>query len=105
MSFGRFAPFVRRGKRGPTAQILTLRRFMTGLSVEMAALAKRWGSNEPAHVHVGRNDLSAKFWLRPVALVRNFGFPAHELRRIRALIEEHLASLLEAWNGHIGAKR
>lgn len=61
--------------------------------------------NEPAHVHVDRDDLSAKFWLQPVALVRNFGFPAHELRRIRNLIEEHQASLLEAWNGHIGAKR
>ncbi len=61
--------------------------------------------NEPAHVHVDRDDLSAKFWLQPVALVRNFGFPAHELRRIRTPIEEHQASLLEAWNGHIGAKR
>ena len=61
--------------------------------------------NEPAHVHVDRNDLSAKFWLQPVALVRNFGFPAHELRRIRALIDEHEASLLEAWDGHFGAAR
>lgn len=61
--------------------------------------------NEPAHVHVDRNDLSAKFWLQPVALVRNFGFPAHELRRIRTLIEEHQARLMEAWNGHIGGKR
>jgi len=61
--------------------------------------------NEPAHVHVDRDDLSAKFWLQPVALARNFGFPAHELRRIRALIEEHRANLLEAWNGYIGAKR
>ena len=61
--------------------------------------------NEPAHVHVDRDDLSAKFWLRPVALAWNFGFPAHELRRIRALIEEHQGHLLEVWNGHIGAQR
>ena len=27
--------------------------------------------NEPPHVHVDRDNLSAKFWLRPVALARN----------------------------------
>jgi hypothetical protein len=27
--------------------------------------------NEAAHVHVDRDDLSAKFWLIPVALARN----------------------------------
>ena len=61
--------------------------------------------NEPPHVHVDRDNLSAKFWLQPVALARNFGFQAHELRRIRALIEEHRARFLEVWNGHIGAQR
>lgn len=61
--------------------------------------------NEPPHVHVDIDNLSAKFWLRPVALARNFGFPAHELRRIRALIEEHLVRLLKVWNGHIGTQR
>ena len=47
----------------------------------------------------------AKFWLQPVALARNFGFPAHELRRIRILIEEHQTRFLEVWNGHIGTQR
>jgi len=61
--------------------------------------------DEPPHVHVDRDTLSAKFWLRPVALARNFGFQAHELRRIRALIEEHQARFLEVWNGYIGAQR
>jgi len=28
--------------------------------------------NEAPHVHVDRDDLSAKFWLDPVQLVRNF---------------------------------
>jgi len=32
--------------------------------------------NEPPHIHVERDDLSAKFWLDPVALARNFGFSA-----------------------------
>jgi hypothetical protein len=61
--------------------------------------------NEPPHVHVDRDDLSAKFWLQPLALARNFGFPPRELRRIRVLIEENLEKLLEAWHGHISAKR
>ena len=61
--------------------------------------------NEPPHVHVDRGKLSATFWLRPVALARNFGFTAPELRRIRALIEEHRARILEVWHGHIGTQR
>jgi hypothetical protein len=61
--------------------------------------------NEPPHVHVDRDNRSAKFWLQPVALARNFGFPAHELRRIRILIEEHQTRFLEVWNGHIGTQR
>jgi len=50
-------------------------------------------------VHVDRDDLSAKFWLSPVALARNFGFSAVELRRIESLVEEHQAEFLEQWNG------
>jgi hypothetical protein len=61
--------------------------------------------NEPPHVHVDRDNLSAKFWLQPLALARNFGFSPRELRRIRAVIEQNLEKLLEAWNGHIGAQR
>jgi hypothetical protein len=38
--------------------------------------------DEPRHVHVDRDNLSAKFWLEPVTLVRNFGFSAIELGRI-----------------------
>ncbi len=38
--------------------------------------------NEPPCVHVDRDDDSVKFWLNPVALVRNFGSNAAELRGI-----------------------
>jgi hypothetical protein len=58
--------------------------------------------NEPPHVHVDRDNLSAKFWLSPVALARNFGFSAVELRRVESLVEDHQLQLLEAWNGHFG---
>ena len=58
--------------------------------------------NEPRHVHVDRDDLSAKFWLEPVALARNLGFSPKELGRIQRIINRHRADLVEAWNGHHG---
>lgn len=58
--------------------------------------------NEPPHVHVDRDERSAKFWLRPVALNRNLGFGAAELRRIERLVREHSTEFLEAWHGYFG---
>jgi hypothetical protein len=58
--------------------------------------------NEPPHVHVDRDERTAKFWLGPVALARNLGFAARELRRIEQLVEEHEAALIEAWNEYFG---
>ena len=45
--------------------------------------------DEPPHVHVDRDDASAKFWLDPVGLARNLGFPAHELHKIERIIRDH----------------
>ena len=59
-------------------------------------------SHEPAHVHVDRDDLSAKFWLSPVALARNLGFVASELRRIERIVQDHQAQLLEKWDEEYG---
>jgi Domain of unknown function (DUF4160) len=58
--------------------------------------------NEPPHVHVEREALSAKFWLNPVGLARNFGFSARELRHIEELIRQHQTELSEAWDGYFG---
>ena len=55
---------------------------------------------EPAHVHVSRENMEAKFWLEPIALARNYGFGARELNRIQAIIEEYLEQILESWNEH-----
>ena len=49
--------------------------------------------NEPAHVHVDRDDQSAKFWLATVALTRNLGFNAVELRRILRLLIQNQPQL------------
>jgi hypothetical protein len=56
--------------------------------------------NEPPHVHVDRDDLSAKFWLNPVGLARNLGFNARELLRIERVVAENQTQLLEAWHGY-----
>ncbi|MDX6405302.1 MAG: hypothetical protein QOH70_2757 [Blastocatellia bacterium] len=58
--------------------------------------------NEPSHVHIDRDNVSAKFWLNPVGLARNLGFSARELRQIDRIIREHRNELLEAWNGYFG---
>jgi hypothetical protein len=57
---------------------------------------------EPAHVHVDRDELSAKFWLQPVRFASNYGFPARELRVIETIITEHQDVLLRAWNDFFG---
>lgn len=58
---------------------------------------------EPPHVHVDRDNLSAKFWLDHVKLAHNFGFNANELRRVQSLVKEHQTELLEAWYGYFGS--
>jgi len=59
--------------------------------------------NEPPHVHVDRDDHSAKFWLDPVALARNLGFKPKELRVIEALLVANHETLIDGWRDHMGA--
>jgi hypothetical protein len=56
--------------------------------------------NEPPHIHIDRDNLSAKFWLEPVALAKNIGFRAKELRKLESLVRENQTKLVEAWNGY-----
>ena len=58
--------------------------------------------NEPAHIHVARDDLEAKLWLNPVSLAKNYGFPSNELNELAQLVEEHKTLLEEAWNHYHG---
>lgn len=53
--------------------------------------------NEPPHIHVDRDDQSAKLWLEPVALAVNLGFGPAALRRVQRLVAENRALLLENW--------
>ena len=54
--------------------------------------------NEPPHVHVDRDNQSAKFWINPVSLARNLGFSPKELRKIQRILLENQEELLEVWN-------
>jgi hypothetical protein len=58
---------------------------------------------EPRHVHVDREDNTAKFWLTPVALAANIGFRAKELRYLQRLVAERAAQFLEAWDDYFGS--
>ena len=55
-------------------------------------------SNEPPHIHIDRDNLSAKFWLQSVSLAQNIGFPAKELRKLQSMVIENQTQLLEAWH-------
>jgi len=59
-------------------------------------------SREPAHVHVRRENMVAKFWLEPVVLERPGGFKSHELDKMGRLVQENRDLLLERWHEHFG---
>ena len=57
-------------------------------------------SEEPPHVHVERDDYTAKFWLNPVRLQSSRGFKPVEIRRIQRLVEEHREALRRRWDAY-----
>ena len=58
--------------------------------------------SEPAHIHVRRDNMVAKFWLEPVALERAGGFGRVELNAIAKLVQEHRVQFLESWYEFFG---
>jgi hypothetical protein len=55
---------------------------------------------EPPHIHVKRERTVAKFWLSPISLVKNKGFPEHELAGIERLVVQHQEELIQGWHDH-----
>ncbi len=64
----------------------------------MGAEGYDWGGDEPRHIHVERDNDTAKFWLDPVRFQRNRGFSKRELNRIQRPVEEHSEELLQSWD-------
>ena len=52
---------------------------------------------EPVHIHVERDNDIAKIWLEPVRLYSSEGFSRRDINRIRRLIEDNQATILESW--------
>lgn len=57
---------------------------------------------EPPHVHVDRDEATAKFWLDDPTLARSRGFRPKDIGVILRVITEHREALLEAWDDHFG---
>lgn len=55
-------------------------------------------SAEPAHIHIQRERMLAKFWLKPVSLASSTRFSPKEL--LQLLVIENRELFLEAWNEH-----
>jgi hypothetical protein len=56
--------------------------------------------DEPAHVHVEREEAEAKFWLDPVSLENSDGFGRVEIGRIESLVAKNETGLLRAWHDY-----
>ena len=55
-------------------------------------------NQEPAHIHIQRERMLAKFWLNPVALASSTRFSSKELRKLEQLVVDNRNVFLEAWN-------
>ena len=54
--------------------------------------------DEPAHIHVEREDKVAKFWLDPIRLQRSGGFSRRDIGRIQKVLRARHDELLKSWN-------
>ncbi len=60
-------------------------------------------NGEPAHIHIQRERMLAKFWLNPVMLASSIRFSSKELRRLEQLVIENRYTFLEAWNEYFSS--
>ena len=54
--------------------------------------------DESPHIHVERDDNTAKFWLNPVRFENSGGFSREEITRIQKIVEDHQTEFLKSWN-------
>jgi len=53
-------------------------------------------------VHVERERSSAKFWIRPVVLVRSHSFARSELLDMQRIVVENEQRFRKAWDDYFG---
>jgi len=58
---------------------------------------------EPMHIHVGNENLEAKFWLKPeVRVAYNDGCDARTLRELLVIVEANKDRIERAWDEFFG---
>ncbi len=58
---------------------------------------------EPMHIHVEKDEVEAKFWLKPeVRVAYNDGYDARTLRELLEVIEANKGRIERAWNEFFG---
>ena len=58
---------------------------------------------EPVHIHVEKDDMEAKFWLKPkLQLAYNDGYSARTLRELLEMVELNKDRIERAWNEYFG---
>ena len=58
---------------------------------------------EPAHIHIQRDRMLAKFWLNPVSIAGSTRFSPRDLRKIEELVVENRDTLMESWNEYFSS--
>lgn len=58
--------------------------------------------HEPPHIHIEKADGIAKWWLAPAREAWSEGFSRAQRNRIRAIILEHEAEFIDAWDRYFG---
>ena len=61
-------------------------------------------ANEPPHIHIDKDDSSAKFWLTKIDLANNIGFTKKELNELDKLVTKHQKLFLDKWNEYFSYK-
>ncbi|HPG39202.1 MAG TPA: DUF4160 domain-containing protein [bacterium] len=54
--------------------------------------------NEPAYIHIERENNTCKFWLKPVMFCKSQGFNRNEINRIYHIVSENQELLVRSWN-------
>lgn len=59
--------------------------------------------NEPPHIHIDRDECSAKFWLEKVAKANNIGFRQKELNTLHELVLKNRTKFLDKWHEYFSS--
>ncbi len=58
--------------------------------------------DEPVHIHVEKENMTAKIWIDPIRLQNSGGFSRKEINNILKIIKENQNYIMEAWNEFFG---